>query len=100
MYYLRVGTCSCHILILHLIYPFTLDVKGFFLRRLDTNRKFVFIIRLLGVETDASRAVNEVPTPTGVACQSQADVFFHRGFINGFFVFETGTVQWVSATGR
>ena len=49
------------------------------------------IIRSLGVETDASRAVNEVPTPTGVACQSQADVFFHRGFINGFFVFETGT---------
>lgn len=48
------------------------------------------IIRSLGVETDASRAVNEVPTPTGVACQSQADVFFHRGFINGFFVFETG----------
>ncbi len=47
------------------------------------------IICSLGVETDASRAVNEVPTPTGVACQSQADVFFHRGFINGFFVFET-----------
>ena len=49
------------------------------------------IIRLLGVETDASRAVNEVPTPTGVARQPQAEVFFHRGFINGFFVFETGT---------
>jgi hypothetical protein len=52
----------------------------------------VLIIRSLGVETDASRAVNEVPTPTGVARQPQAEVFFHRGFINGFFVFETETV--------
>ena len=36
------------------------------------------------------RAVNEIPTPTGVARQPKAEVFFHRGFINGFFVFETG----------
>lgn len=55
------------------------------------------IIRLLGVETDANRVVNEIPTPTGVAQQPQAEVFFHRGFINGFFVFETGIVCWVSA---
>jgi len=95
MYHLRVETLQLpHTLLSPLrgTSPFTLDVRGFFLRRLDTNRKSVFIIRLLGVETDASRAVNEVPTPTGVACQSQADVFFHRGFINGFFVFETGIV--------
>ena len=52
------------------------------------------IIRSLGVETDASRAVNEVPTPTGVACQSQADVFFHRGFINGFFVYVISSRYW------
>jgi citrate lyase alpha subunit len=57
----------------------------------DKAGTVVVIIRPLGVETNAIRAVNEVPTPTGVACQSQADVFFHRGFINGFFVFETGT---------
>ena len=57
----------------------------------------MFIIRQLGVETDAIRAVNEVPTPTGVARQPQAEVFFHRGFINGFFVFETGIVCRVSA---
>jgi hypothetical protein len=63
----------------------------------DKSFVFVFIIRSLGVETDASRAVNEVPTPTGVARQPQAEVFFHRGFINGFFVFETGIVLRVSA---
>ena len=50
----------------------------------------MFIIRQLGVETDAIRAVNEVPTPTGVARQPQAEVFFHRGFINGFLFLRLG----------
>jgi hypothetical protein len=38
-----------------------------FLRAVDKARLVVVIIRSLGVEAAASRAVNEIPTPNGVA---------------------------------